>query len=273
LALGEALVDQFKLKPDDDILGQWIAHYLAEKFTEYKKAKGALKDALGADLVDIILKFWKQRAAFPRGEAPFANYEAVLRALESFDPNRSRFFMFNAANELVAKADPASQQLITLAKGLDRGARSLIDFCFRYAAYASGKPSKAWIEAAKVLPMENDTSVVVRFVTTSDALDKSKEIPSAAEIEIDDLRRVQNDISVLVEQATSIASAIEERIKLLMKPAAEGKPATKSAKGSSKSGRKSPKAKAGEPKELLAKQSKGEPVPVKGGPPPPPKKV
>jgi hypothetical protein len=262
LALGEALVEQFKLKPDDDVLGQWIAHYLAEKFTAHKKAKGRLKDALGAELVDIILMFWKQRAAFPRGEAPFTNYEAVLRALESFDPERSRFFIFSHANELVAKANPASQQLIELAMGVDRRTRSLIDFCFRYAAYASGKPSKPWIDAAKVLPMESDTNIVVRFVTSSEALDDSKKTPSAAELEIDDLQRVQRDISALIEHAIAIGSAIEGRIKFLMTPT-QGKPASKPKRDSSQSKSRSPKANATKSKKSTAKQVKGEPVSVR----------
>lgn len=214
LALGEALVEQFKLKRDDDILGQWIAHYLAERLTEYKKAKGAAKDSLGAEITDAILKFWKHRAVFPRGDAPFENYEAVMRALESLDPDRERYFSYRAADEATVGGKPVSRQLIDLAKGLDRGTRALINFCFTYAAYASGKPPKAWLDAARVLEADTDMRVVIRFVAASDALDASeKREPTAAELEIAKLKGIQADLASLIASANTIGEAIDARLK------------------------------------------------------------
>jgi hypothetical protein len=221
LALGEALVEQFKLKPDDDILGQWIAHHLAEKFSEYKKAKGAAKDALGAEITDTILKFWKHRAVFPRGDAPFENYEAVIRALESLDPDRERYFSYRAADEAAVGSKPASRQLIDLAKSLDRGTRALINFCFTYAAYASGKPPKAWLDAAKVLEADTDMRVIIRFVDANEALNASeRREPTAAELEIANLKGVQDDLAALIASANTIGEAIQARLKGLTTNAA-----------------------------------------------------
>jgi hypothetical protein len=232
LALGEALVEQFKLKPDDDVLGQWIAHYLAEKFTEYKKARGAARDALGAELIDAILKFWKHRAVFPRGDAPFENYDAVIRALESFDPDRERYFNYRVSSEIIKGAKPASRELIGLAKSLDRGTRALVNFCFRYAAYASGKPPKAWLDAAEVLEPDTELRIVTRFVAANEALEAAeKREPTAAELEIAQLEQVKVNLAALTESANTIGHAIEARLKGLTN--------------------------------MPAKQSKGEPLPVR----------
>jgi hypothetical protein len=227
LALGEALVEQFKLKPDDDFLGQWIAHHLAEKFTEYKNAKGGAKDVLGAELIDTILKFWKHRAVFPRGHAPFENYDAVIRALESFDPDRERYFSYAAANEVVDGEKSASRQLIDLAESLDRGTRALVNFCFTHAAYASGKPPKAWLDAARVLEPDTDMKVFIRFVDASEALDASgKREPTATELEIDKLKGVQADLAELMESANTIGQAVEARLRILTSKVVDSEPAS-----------------------------------------------
>lgn len=235
LALGEALVEQFKLKPEDDFLGQWIAHYLAEKFTEHKNAKGAAKDVLGAELIDTILKFWKHRAVFPRGHVPFENYDAVVRALESFDPDRERYFNYAAANEVVGSEKPASRQLIDLAKSLDRGTRALVNFCFTYAAYASGKPPKAWLDAARVLKPDTDMKVFIRFVNASEALDASdKRKPTATELEIGRLKEIRSDLAELMESASTIGQAVEGRLEMLMSKVADSEPASVAKKKSIK---------------------------------------
>lgn len=227
LALGEALVEQFKLKPEDDFLGQWIAHYLAEKFTEHKNAEDAARDVLGAELIDTILKFWKHRAVFPRGHAPFENYDAVVRALESFDPDRERYFSYAAADEVVDGQKSASRQLIDLAKSLDRGTRALVNFCFTYAAYASGKPPKTWLDAARVLQPDTDMKVFTRFVDASEALDASgKKEPSATELEIDRLKEVQTDVAELIESANTIRETVEARLKILTSKVVDNEPAS-----------------------------------------------
>jgi hypothetical protein len=246
LALGEALVEQLKLKSDDDILGQWIAQYLSEKLTEHKAAKGTAREALGAELVDTILKFWKHRAVFPRGQGPFENYEAVLRALESFDPDRERYFSCAAADEVAAGARSASRQLIDVAKSLDSGTRALINFCFRYAAYASGKPPKAWIDAARVLDEGIDTKIVIRFVDATDELKSSQREPTAAELEIKNLEHTRAELRGLMESANTIGQTIEARLKALKNTSAHDgpglapkkKPAHTVRKGRSKAARR-----------------------------------
>jgi hypothetical protein len=190
--------------------------------TEHKNAKGAAKDVLGAELIDTILKFWKHRAVFPRGHAPFENYDAVVRALESFDPDRDRYFSYAAANEVVDGEKSASRQLIELAKNLDRGTRALVNFCFTYAAYASGKPPKAWLDAARVLEPDTDMKLFIRFVDASETLDdSSKRKPTATELEIDRLKEVQVNLDELMESANTIGQAVEGRLKVLTSKAVD----------------------------------------------------
>ena len=120
LALGGTLVEQFKLRADEDTLGQWMAHYLAEKLIAHKKAVGGAKAALEAELVDLVLKFWKHRAYFPRGSRPFEEYEPVLRALESLDPDQSdgRYFQRRFFEKNSDVGEGPSQAWIDAARAL-----------------------------------------------------------------------------------------------------------------------------------------------------------
>jgi hypothetical protein len=213
LALGGKLVDQFGIRKDEDTLGQWIAHHLAEKLTSHQKASGAAKAALEAELIDTILKFWKQRAYFPRGTRPFEGYEAVLRALESFDPkpDKGRYFLYQGADELAKGAKPPSQPWIDTAKTFDRGARAMISFCFKQAARASEQPDDVWLAAAKVLAEDMDRDfLVVRFLSTGEKEKDEKIDP--LEFEKKQLKAKREDLLRLVSGGVFILKLIDDRL-------------------------------------------------------------
>jgi hypothetical protein len=211
LALGGRLVEQFKLREDEDTLGQWIAHHLAEKLMTHKSASGPAKAVLEADLVDTILRFWKHRAYFPRGTRPFEGYDAVLRALESLDPNpgKGRYFQYRPADNLKKDAKPPSEAWIDAAKAFDRGARAIVNFCFQQAARASGQPDEVWLSAAKVLAEDADRDIiVVKFIKTGA---KDDEIDPIA-FERKQLERKRDDLRSLISGGIPILRLIENHL-------------------------------------------------------------
>jgi hypothetical protein len=216
LALGGALVEEFNLREDHDTLGLWIAHHLAEKLKAHKIARGSTKRALEAEIVDIILQFWKHRAFFPRGNRPFENYEAVLRALESFDPDliSGRYFNFGAADDAAKGSNPASEQWIDIAKQIDRGARAIVNFCIRNAATAAEKPGDAWLAVAKVLPENRDFDIsIIKNITENDRKDASDEkAPDPAQMRIDSLKRTQKDLLRLIGSGNAVYQVIENSL-------------------------------------------------------------
>jgi len=222
LALGGALVEQFKLKADEDALGQWMAHYLAEKLVAHKKAVGETKAAVETELIDLILKFWKHRAYFPRGTRPFENYEPVLRALESLDPDQSdgRYFWYRGADELAEGGDAASKPWIDLAKRFDRGARAIVNFCVQQAARASDKPDDAWLSATKVLAQDSDRDLVVIKIITEQSKEEDKEV-DPAEFAITRAKKVQEDLLGLLVGGRIVLQAISGGLEEL--EAASGK--------------------------------------------------
>ncbi|MGY4303837.1 hypothetical protein ACVIJ6_001080 [Bradyrhizobium sp. USDA 4369] len=213
MALGGKLVEQFKLKADEDTLGQWIAHHLAEKLLAHKSAAGPAKATLEAELVDTILKLWKHRAYYPRGTKPFEGYDAVLRALESFDPkpDNGRYFFYPAADELTKSATPTAQAWIDMAKMIDRGARAMINICFQQAARASQQPDETWISAAQVLAEEADRDViVVKYVKT---LQDDEQSVDSTDFEMERLKQKRKDIAQFVRAGISLLQLIDERLK------------------------------------------------------------
>jgi hypothetical protein len=212
LALGGRLVEQFKLREDEDTLAQWIAHHLAEKLTAHKSASGTARTSLEAELVDTILKFWKHRAFFPRGTKPFEGYDAVLRALESFDPtpDRSRYFWHDAADELAKGSKPPSRSWIDAAKAFDRGARAIVSFCFRQAARASEQPDEVWLSAGKVLAEDADRDFqVIRYIRAG-AQEDAKIDPSA--VEAKQLRKRRDDLLRLVRGGVVLLELIDHHL-------------------------------------------------------------
>lgn len=233
MALGGRIVEQFKLQVDEDTLGQWIAHHLAEKLLAHKRASGPAKAVLEAELVDTILKFWKHRAYFPRGTQPFEGYDAVLRALESFDPNPSkgRYFQYRHADGLNKEAKPPSKAWIDAAKTFDRGARAIVGLCFEQAARASEQPDEVWLSAAKVLAEDADRDLMVVKIIKAGAKEDNID-PS--EFERKRLERRRDDLRRLISGGVPILRLIESRLEEYEAGAAVSNAATSEPKPRSK---------------------------------------
>jgi len=190
-----------------------MAHYIAEKLLAHKQAVGDAKAALEAELVDLLLKFWKHRAYFPRGSRPFEEYEPVLRALASLDPDRSdgRYFNYSffEENKDVAKGVPGGW--IDIAKAFDRGARAIVNFSIGQAALAARKPGDAWYSAAKVLAEDTDRDlVVIKYVTEGTKEEDEKIDP--AKYARDRFSKIREDLVRMVGGAGVVLKLIDDEL-------------------------------------------------------------
>src|ERR1700730_6997440 len=83
LALGRMLVEELGLEPSVDTLGRWMAHHIAELMDRVKMATG--EECIRAEnrCFEAILNLWKHRSQLPNGKRPFADLEAIIRAVQS----------------------------------------------------------------------------------------------------------------------------------------------------------------------------------------------
>jgi hypothetical protein len=222
LALGDTIVRQCGLRSNEDIVGQWMAHHLAEKLKNVRAARGAEKAPLEADLFGTILKFWKHRAHFPRGQAPFEKFDAVFRALESLDPDqkRGRFYHFDFPHPTKTQPESQTQKWISAARNLDESARSLITFCIANAAHTAGDLDETWLNAAKVLPAQDEVEIKVVFVTKETIKKFASSTLDVSKIQRDQLVKLQSHLEHFTDSAALISRTIDKRLKLEAKGAA-----------------------------------------------------
>lgn len=92
IALGQRILEELKLDREMDTLGRWLAHYLAEKMECAASAPaGATGETDRRECVDLILRLWERRQAWPLS-APLKDIADQLNELLAPKP---RFFQAN----------------------------------------------------------------------------------------------------------------------------------------------------------------------------------
>ena len=132
----------------NDTLGRWMSHYIAELMLDAEK-DGETEQATKMQLCyNTILSLWQHRHAFMGGGQPFKEFEPILRALESLDPDNEdlRYFRPEIFKTDGAKEEEDTHFWINLAKKLDYSARILIRRCLVQAAPLSPDKSKEWLK-------------------------------------------------------------------------------------------------------------------------------
>ncbi|RYD50762.1 MAG: hypothetical protein EOP52_13140 [Sphingobacteriales bacterium] len=166
LALGEAIVQKLKIKSDDDLLSEWMAHFLAERLSHYKKASLDDKRLLEPEICDLVLKFWKHRSYFPRGQRPFEQFAPVLQALESLDPTTSegRYFRYQIFENEDKNIPDEIQQWVKFAMSVDSASQAIISFCIGVAVSGIDNPDKELLELAGLSKSELDLDTYIRLI-------------------------------------------------------------------------------------------------------------
>jgi len=149
IELGKRIVAGLKL--GDDIVAQWMAHFVAEKISAAELAPEATRDAAIAECVEAILKLWANRHTLPPYMRPLRELDPLLRTLKSLgvdDVDELRFFSHVPRDEELDGATEDEKRLFEFAIGLDHSARELIRYALSAAAERSADSVKLWLAEA-----------------------------------------------------------------------------------------------------------------------------
>ena len=208
VALGKKLVAELGLSDSVDTLGRWMAHHLADLMQEAEAATGDDRPAKQAQLRDAILTLWSRRFELPGGRRPFGEFEPILRALSSLDPESqsSRYFSPSRGPESKSEESEETWKWIDLASALDRISKVLIDYCLTSAADAALDKSKEWVELAKEAGIDDSFEFrVIRFIKDQSDLMKEQD-PNAYQ------RRVLADRKKKLEAFLAVGSMLANDI-------------------------------------------------------------
>ncbi len=118
-----------------------MAHYIAERITLAKAAKGPEKESLERECYEAILKLWKHRRFLP-SKRPLESFEPIMGVLAALDDKQS-YWNFDPSK--ITNQDGAGDWL-RLAVKIDQGSKSIISWCITMAALHAKKAEAKWIE-------------------------------------------------------------------------------------------------------------------------------
>ena len=186
ISLGKALVQELSLEPGVDTLSRWMVHYITEQIAIAETATGREKIEAEQQCFDTILKLWAHRSSLPNNRYPFKNFEPILQALSSLDPDNPRSYYFDNSHLQKAENDDTSenqadeiQLWINLALSIDSAARVLIDFALRQAASnAEDEKTTTWLKKSTGISDDeyDDLSIIVSLVGESQEDNAEEEV-------------------------------------------------------------------------------------------------
>jgi hypothetical protein len=146
-----------------------LAHYVADLIAKAKNTTGKEKGLAEKKCFEAILELWKHRTEIPNGKRPYEDLEAVVRAIQSLDPDEAtpRYFRSVLQSRGEEEEKSEAETWLDMALGLDYSAKVLIGFCLSEAAEATLDKSKEWVKLAEAAGVEDGISeIVARFVSS-----------------------------------------------------------------------------------------------------------
>ena len=129
LKLGAELAKEISAQTEENLTGQWIAQYLAERL------QAAEKDpSIRPECADLILRLWASRRNYPTGD-PLKEYAAAALALKKIGSGAPRYFG-NHFNHQLQDPDTESPYL-QAAIQLDEASSYIIAHLINLAAEAT----------------------------------------------------------------------------------------------------------------------------------------
>ena len=202
------LVAELGLGNSVDTLGRWMAHHIAELVQETEGATDDDRPVKQAQLRDAILALWAHRFELPTGKRPFGDFEPILRALASLDPESqsSRYLSPSRAPDNQSDETKETCEWIKLASTLDHMSKVLIDYCLTLAADAALDKSKEWVKLAKEAGIADGVElIVIQFIKNQSDLMKKPD-PNTYQ------RRILTDRKRKLEVFLSVASMLANEI-------------------------------------------------------------
>jgi hypothetical protein len=203
IELGKRLASQ--LDADGDLLGAWMAHWIAELIANVETAqdKAAAQEVCAA----AVLNLWAHRNSLPL--TPLRELDPVLRAIASLDPEGPDFRYFGTALRAAAQSQDTGEakNWLDLAFGLDYSAKVLIHFALKSAAQNAASGAAPWVKLAEEAGAEAGLEgPVIRFILES--RDTSKNDDAIVE----ELSRRIARLEGFVQLAASMAEQLRQQL-------------------------------------------------------------
>ncbi len=173
MAIGRALIKELSIEPGDDTLCRWMAHYIAELIEGAETATAEDRSEKLAKCAEAILTLWMHRYELPNGKRPFEEFEPIIRAIESLDPDNDTPRYFRSVRNTIDKSEESSgaRKWLELADGLDYSAKVLIRYCLEQASQDAIDKSQEWVTLAEAAGLEEAIEFpVIRFITAENEL-------------------------------------------------------------------------------------------------------
>lgn len=208
IALGKRLVAS--LQAQDDLLGGWMAHYLATLITAAETASPEKRAEACAACSAAVLEIWRHRNTLPSHMRPLGELEPILATLDSLgsDPDSFRYHAPTLKSVALAKTEGATKQWLELALGLDYSARALIDAALRAAAASSQNSAEEWVELARQAGGDEGREVALLGFLDPDFNVKGVEVRRQQSDLEDQVRRLRS----FAEMANACADDIQSRL-------------------------------------------------------------
>ena len=177
IELGNRLVSDLGIDDTSDVLGRWMAHYLAELIEAAKAASAEARPAKLEKCSEAILNLWKHRYELPNGKRPFEDMEPIFRALESLDPRNETPRYYYALAEHESENETEVKKWLGLVDGFDRSAKILIRYCLSQAAQNAVDKTKEWVALAEAADLDHlDVQIIRVIMTESDLVDRPRRL-------------------------------------------------------------------------------------------------
>lgn len=170
ILLGKAIVEELEQSPSIDILGRWMAHYIAELITKAEHATPENKEIYERECFDTIIKLWKHINKIPNFDTPlrtFDNIENMLDRITSEDPYR--YFPPKYEDEI--------NVYLLLAKNVDSLGKEIVKLAFEIAIAEASEEEKKWLQFDMLHEISNIQRVLELFQdniqVTNDEIDIS----------------------------------------------------------------------------------------------------
>lgn len=208
--LGKRLVAELKL--GDDMMAQWMAHFVAERIDAAERATPEARASAQDACAQAIFKLWEYRNSLPSHIQPFRDLEPLLQTLASLDVGkgpRFRYLPNHPSDQMLEGTDEIQESnFLKTAVDLDYSARVLIQYLLSAAAESAAKKASPWLEAA--IDANADAVLelrVVEFVLAGARLPGADKV--AREALLDKIEKLEAFSQLAAAVATEFRSRLE----------------------------------------------------------------
>jgi hypothetical protein len=207
VALGKKIVVELESERPNT-LARWMAHYIAQLIHEAEMASAGEKVQKMAVCADAILRLWKDIHNFPPGLGPFEDFEPILRALQSLDPEKEtpRYLAMWPHQSKVPADETEAQKPLRVLAGVDQAARMIIRMYLLQAAERAIDKSRDWVKLATQAGLDQEGMVlIVRAI-----VDEQERLTGAREDEVkrkmleDRIKRLDDFIASAVDLSAAL---------------------------------------------------------------------